>query len=102
MGAPRARPRSHRTGKRFPRAKRVFFRWPTYCVSGGAMKNLLTLTIALLVLAAVRPASARTWTAETVDDPPSDVGQVSSLALDSNGRPHIAYFDLINGHLKYA
>ena len=66
------------------------------------MKNLFTITIALFVLAVVRPASARTWSAETVDDQPGDVGQVSSIALDSNGRPRIAYFDLINGHLKYA
>ncbi|MDZ7814903.1 MAG: CFI-box-CTERM domain-containing protein [Planctomycetota bacterium] len=31
-----------------------------------------------------------------------DVGQYASIQLDTNGRPHIAYFDNSNGTLRYA
>ncbi len=41
------------------------------------------------------------WTFETVD--PSDgVGLFTSLALDSQNKPHITYYDTIHGALKYA
>jgi hypothetical protein len=56
------------------------------------------------VLALVQPASAvLTWSREVVDDPTdSSVGYFNALALDSSGRPHIAYFDFHNRALKYA
>jgi len=41
------------------------------------------------------------WHYETVDSA-YQVGRSASLALDSNGDAHIAYFDLPNGKLKYA
>ena len=40
------------------------------------------------------------WTREAVDEIPK-VGTHTSLALDSNGRPHISYYDESNGNLKY-
>lgn len=41
------------------------------------------------------------WHYETVDNSPR-VGEYTSLALDSSGTVHIAYFDSKNGDLKYA
>jgi hypothetical protein len=41
------------------------------------------------------------WMTETVDAN-GWVGSYASLALDSSGRPHIAYHDQMNGGLKYA
>ena len=43
-----------------------------------------------------------TWTTEVVDDSTSYVGQYSSLALDTNGYPHISYYDGDTSDLKYA
>ena len=45
--------------------------------------------------------SRGTWIVETVDSG-GNVGEHPSLALDTRGRPHIAYYDATNGHLKYA
>jgi hypothetical protein len=66
------------------------------------MKHAIVAALALVVIVVVRPAWARTWSAETVDDPPEGAGEVSSIAVDSAGRPHIAYFDLVAGQLRYA
>jgi hypothetical protein len=41
------------------------------------------------------------WQLETVDSS-YGVGKYASLALDSNNRPHISYYDSVNGALKYA
>jgi hypothetical protein len=41
------------------------------------------------------------WNPETVDSTSEEVGLWPSLALDSNGNPHISYHDSTNGDLKY-
>ena len=41
------------------------------------------------------------WNIQTVDSK-GDVGYRTSLALDSDGNPHISYLDKTNGDLKYA
>lgn len=55
------------------------------------------------LLAAARPASAFTWSTELVHDAGApDIGELSSIAIDAAGRPHIAYFDVFNQDLRYA
>jgi hypothetical protein len=64
---------------------------------------LFTALVVLIVLALGQPASALVWRIETVDHPSNaNVGDASSIALDSAGRPHIAYVDTIHSALKYA
>ncbi len=62
------------------------------------MKPLLLLVLALALVA---PVTADQWCIETVDSG-GDVGEDTSLALDSSGNPHISYYDGTNYDLKYA
>ena len=41
------------------------------------------------------------WSIETVDSV-DDVGKYSSIALDSNGYPHMSYYSITGNDLKYA
>jgi fibronectin type 3 domain-containing protein len=47
------------------------------------------------------PASSGNWTVQTVDG--SGIGGIfSSIAVGSDGKQYISYYDATNGHLKYA
>ena len=46
--------------------------------------------------------AAWSWDIEVVDESTADIGEYPSLALDSNGDPHISYSDTHNGNLMYA
>ena len=45
--------------------------------------------------------NGKTWRQETVDED-YGVGQFATLSIDRQGTAHIAYYDEVNGRLKYA
>lgn len=62
---------------------------------------LLSIAMAIIVMAIAPTTGAVNWTRETVDSD-GDVGKCSSLALDKNGWPHISYHEHNDYALKYA
>ena len=69
------------------------------------MLSRLGLALVLAMLCgSVAPARAvAPFVLETVDGGAGQVvGEYASMKLDRQGRPHIAYYDPGNGHLKYA
>lgn len=76
---------------------------------GNVMNAVLCAIIAVAIpgLAAQpfvlsNPMNADEWRIEVVDFGQNDVGQKSSIALDSNGFPHISYEDNDADDIKYA
>lgn len=64
--------------------------------------GVLSGVVAWCALASTAHAVAP-FVLETVDGGPGQVvGEYASMKLDRQGRPHIAYYDGANGHLKYA
>ncbi|MBN2380700.1 hypothetical protein JXM67_12945 [candidate division WOR-3 bacterium] len=61
--------------------------------------------VSVLLMAGVTIAFGQAWYIETVDSGGAalnDVGQYTSLAIDNQNYPHIAYYDVTNQLLKYA
>ena len=80
-----------RSIRRSPRTARQLSLW------------LAALAAACLVLVPGRAHALPPFTLETVDGGPSQfVGEYSSMKLDRHGHPHVAYYDGLAGHLKYA
>lgn len=46
--------------------------------------------------------SGGSWAVETVPDAAGDVGRHVSIALNTNGDPHLLYYDATNGNLRHA
>jgi PKD repeat protein len=72
------------------------------------LKAVLSLLVALTLMTKALPSiplagpmNASEWYIETVDSV-GDVGELTSLALDARGFPHITYRDETNRNLKYA
>ena len=59
------------------------------------------LVMALMKWGKKEKEKEKEWKLTTIDDP-GDVGQFSSLAIDSNNKLHVTYFDATNEDLKYA
>ena len=62
--------------------------------------NILALA-ALIIPAALQAQTAAGWHVETVSSE-GDVGQYSSLEIDSQGNPHISFYNATNGDLVFA
>jgi len=67
----------------------------------GMFVCMLLITIPVLPVAGNESNSGFIWDIQTVDYT-GDVGQYTSIALDSDDNPHISYYDNLNEDLKYA
>ncbi len=76
--------------------------------SGKRENSLLTLSFVVGIgilccfFAATPQAFGSNWLPETVDGASSNVGQWTSIKIDTSGYPHISYYDITNSDLKYA
>ncbi|MCX5726203.1 MAG: Ig-like domain-containing protein, partial [Candidatus Saganbacteria bacterium] len=69
----------------------------------GAGRLFLLLALSLILTSFLgTSAFGAGWITSQVDNPSSNVGQYSSIALDSSNIPHICYYDYSNTKLKYA
>lgn len=65
------------------------------------MKSIRQLVLILSLLACMPTSYAYDWNIQTIDYE-GRVGVHVSLDLDSNGKPHIAHYEGLNGTLKYS
>lgn len=67
----------------------------------GLVVGSIVACVILAVGSASDARAADSWSITTVDTA-GNTGEELSLALDASGRPHIGYYDLSDGALKYA
>ena len=73
--------------------------------SRPAPRGALVVAVSLLAVGAFAPPARAVapFTLEVVDASPGNiVGEFSSMKVDHLGHPHVAYYDDLNGDLKYA
>lgn len=63
--------------------------------------GLISTSLLGIVLAATPGAARADWIVETIDSE-GDVGTYTSLAVDADGNPHVAYYDQSLARVKYA
>lgn len=75
-------------------------KWPKFALTVVIVLVLCVQMLAVLP-SGVRAGAPGNWTIQTADGV-GNVGQYTSLAIGSNGKQYISYYDVTNRDLRYA